>query len=145
MTTVFADGEPVDPQKLRDLQTQITEIRSTAGSAYNLIATTINGATKNYTYHSQSNYIEFTNLSSGGAAKEKSAGIVWDQSKYENPVTVVSPVLDTASADVINVVVKSGTDFAPFISAYYKDSAAKPAALAKLRVNIVSVAKIIVT
>jgi len=140
LSEVFADGEPVDPQKLRGLQQQVNEIRATAGNAYNLISTTINGATRNFTFHHRSGVVEFKNMASGAEAKPASCGFTWDSSKYEDPVTVCTPKLDNPGANDIRVSVKG--DFSPEIQAWYKDGNAKtPAPFPLLRVNWISSAK----
>ena len=136
MVEVFADGEPVDPQKLRNLQSQINEVRATAGNAYNLISTTINGNTVNRTFHHRSGTVTFKSLASGKVSGPVSCGFTWDSSKYEDPVTVVTPVLDNPGIDTWAFSVSG--DFEPKIYAYYKDSATKPAAFSVIKVNWIS-------
>jgi len=135
---VFADGEPVDPQKLRSLQSQISEIRATAGNAYNLISTTVNGTTQNYTYHHRSGMISFKNLKSGSTV-EQTCGFTWDSSKYEDPVTVITPKLENPGADDIRVAVRG--EYEPRIQVYYKDGGTQNAAKPLLNVNFISSAK----
>lgn len=142
MAEVFADGEPVDPQKLRNLQSQINEIRATAGNAYNLISTTVNGATKNYTYHHVSGVAEIKGLKSG-SENEISCGFTWDSSKYEDPVTVATPKLENPGSDTIKVAIKG--EFEPRIQVYYKDGGTTGAAFPLLRINWISSAKYKVT
>jgi hypothetical protein len=139
MAEVFADGEPVDPQKLRNLQSQINEIRATAGNAYNLISTTVSGNTVNRTFHHRSGFIVMKNLASGKVTGPVSCGFTWDSSKYEEPVTVVTPILESPGTDTWSFSV-SGT-FEPKIYAYYKDSASKPAAFPSITINWVSSAR----
>jgi hypothetical protein len=141
VSDVFADGEPVDPQKLRALQQQVNEIRATAGNAYNLISTTINGSTKNFTFHHRSGFVEFKNLTSGKAdGYEISCGFTWDSSKYEDPVTVCTPKLNNPGANDIRVSVQG--EFEPKIQVWYKDGNTKaPAPFPLLRVNWISSAK----
>lgn len=138
MAEVFADGEPVDPQKLRALQSQINEIRATAGNAYNLISTTVNGNTENFTYHHRSGMVSFKNIKSGSSI-ESSCGFTWDSSKYEDPVTVVTPKLDNPGNDDIRVAIKG--EYEPRIQVYYKDGGKTGAAFPLLNVNFISSAK----
>ena len=138
MAEVFADGEPVDPQKLRNLQSQINEVRATAGNAYNLISTTVNGSTKNYTFHTRSGVSEIKSVKSGDT-REVSCGFTWDSSKYEDPVTVATIQYDSPGSDDIRLAIKG--EFEPRILVYYKDGNSKPAALSLLRINWISSAK----
>lgn len=139
MAEVFADGEPVDPQKLRNLQAQVNEIRATAGNAYNLISTTINGATRNFTFHHRSGVAEIKNIASGATDREVSCGFTWDASKYEDPVTVATIKYENPGADDIRLAIKG--DYEPRIQVYYKDGNSKPAPLSSLRINWISSAK----
>jgi hypothetical protein len=141
VTETFADGEPVDPQKLRSLQTQINEIRATAGNAYNLISTTVNGSTVNTTFHHRSGFVELKNLISGKET-EISCGFTWDSTKYEDPVTVATPKLESPGADDVRIAIKG--EYEPRIQVYYKDGGGNlPKSL--LRVNWISSAKYKVT
>ena len=140
MAEVFADGEPVDPQKLRNLQAQINEVRATAGNAYNLISTTVNGSTKNYTFHTRSGVAEIKNIKSGDTEREVSCGFTWDSSKYEEPVTVATIKYENPGADDIRLAIKG--EFEPKIQVYYKDGNTKtPGALSLLRINWISSAR----
>lgn len=136
---VFADGEPVDPQKLRYLQNQINEVRATAGNAYNLISTTINGNLVNRTYHHRSGTVTFKNLASGKNSTPASCGFTWDSSKYEDPVTVVTPVKDDLGSGNDQWIFAVIGDYEPKVVVYYKDGASKPLAYpGPLKVNWIS-------
>lgn len=89
MAETFADGEPVDPQKLRNLQSQITEVKATAGAAYNLISTTANGQTTSSVFHTRSGELDFENVKSGSLRTE-GLDFAWDSTVYRNPVTVAT-------------------------------------------------------
>ena len=58
MTVVFQDGEPVDPKKLQDLQTQIDSIKLKSDESYNLSTSTANSVTQLAVMHGKVNSIE---------------------------------------------------------------------------------------
>lgn len=60
-TAVFADGEPVDPDKLRNLQLQINDIKQQAADAYSLSQATANDITVLRVMHVQGGQIKFPN------------------------------------------------------------------------------------
>jgi hypothetical protein len=116
MAETFADGEPVDPQKLRNLQSQITEIKATAGAAYNLISTTANGQTTNSVFHTRSGEIDFENVKSGSLSTQ-GLDFAWDSTVYKNPVTVATAKISDPKTHEVRVAVKGA--FAPVVNIYY--------------------------
>lgn len=117
MAETFADGEPVDPQKLRNLQSQITEIKATAGAAYNLISTTANGQTTSSVFHTRSGSIDFENVKSGSLRTE-GLDFAWDSTVYKKPVTVATAKIQDPKANEVRIGVKG--EFAPVINIYYE-------------------------
>jgi hypothetical protein len=137
---VFADGEPVDPQKLRSLQEQITKLEGTAGAAFNLISTTVGGSTKEIAFHCQSNVVPIkgvTHTKNGTV----STGIYWDSNVYEKPATISIPMLSSANKNIYNIVVQSGSEFAPILNVYWEDSSGKKAAMPETILHVISVAR----
>lgn len=138
MAETFADGEPVDPQKLRNLQSQITEIKATSGAAYNLISTTANGQTTNSVFHTRSGDINFENVKSGTMLTQ-GLDFAWDTSVYKNPITVATAKISDPKANEVRVSVKGA--FAPIICIYYSG---KPDPKSLITVNWISAAEKII-
>lgn len=141
MAETFADGEPVDPQKLRSLQEQISEIKATAGAAYNLISTTVNGQTTASVFHTRSGYLDFQNVQSG-SVKSEGLDFTWDSTQYKNPITVATVKLSDPKNDEVRVAVKG--EFAPIINFYYYNATNKTKVMPLIRVNWISSAEKIV-
>ena len=138
MAETFADGEPVDPQKLRNIQSQITEIKATAGAAYNLISTTANGQTTNSVFHTRSGEIDFENVKSGSLVN-LGLDFAWDSTVYKNPVTVATAKIQDPKANEVRVSVKGS--FAPVIYIYYEG---KPSPKPLITINWISSAEKII-
>jgi len=138
MAETFADGEPVDPQKLRNLQSQITEIKATAGAAYNLISTTANGQTTNSVFHTRSGEIDFENVKSGSVLT-LGLDFAWDSTVYKNPVTVATARISDPKANEVRVGIKG--IFAPIVCIYYSG---KPDPKPLITVNWISSAEKII-
>ena len=67
MTVTFQDGEPVDPKKLQDLQSQIDEIKKDTAKAYSLSQQTAEGLSKIVTYEMKAGVAVFENGLKKGA------------------------------------------------------------------------------
>lgn len=118
MSVVFADGEPVDPYKLRKLQDQITEVTAVAGNAYNLISTTVNGNTTSSVFHSRGGTLEFDKIAKD-SLNEKSCGFSWDSTLYKRAFTVATPRIGNPKETIVRVSVTSGTGgFSPTVHVY---------------------------
>jgi hypothetical protein len=66
MTVVFQDGEPVDPKKLEDLQTQIDAILLKTNQSYDLSTTTANSISQLSVMHLKAGVVTFeTGLKAG--------------------------------------------------------------------------------
>jgi hypothetical protein len=71
-TEVFQDGEPVDPDKLRNLQNQINDIKQTSADAYSLSKATANDITVLKVMHVHAGQVKFPNgLKKGGDNKQE--------------------------------------------------------------------------
>lgn len=68
-TEVFADGEPVDPTKLRSLQSQINAIKKTADTSYALSQSTANDITILKVMHIAAGQVKFPSLKKSGINK----------------------------------------------------------------------------
>jgi hypothetical protein len=92
MTVVFEDGEPVDPQKLRDLQAQIDAIKLTANESYDLSQTTANSVTTLSVMHLRADSVSFENgLKKGPNSID--IDLTWGPN-YEALYTVATPRID---------------------------------------------------
>ena len=140
MVSTFADGEPVDPQKLRDLQAQISEIKAISGNAYNLISTTVNGVKQESVIHTVSGVIEIENVKSGSEGNV-STGHTWNASDYTDFVTVATPKLQSPKTDEVRVSIKG--EQSPIVHYYFKSSTGTTKEL--LRINWISTAKRIIS
>ena len=71
-TAVFADGEPVDPDKLRNLQNKINDIKQQSDDAYRLSQATANDITILKVMHVHPGQVKFPNgLTKGANNKEE--------------------------------------------------------------------------
>lgn len=98
---IFADGEPVDPIKLQNLQTQISAISSQAEDAYSISTRTRDNVNDNVLYHIRAGSVTLPKGSGPGLIK---GGIEiptrWSEA-YTNVYTVITPRLsDPTSYDI---------------------------------------------
>lgn len=61
MTVTFQDGEPVDPKKLQDLQSQIDDLKKQSTDAYSLSQTTADGLSKLVNFQIKAGVAPFEN------------------------------------------------------------------------------------
>jgi hypothetical protein len=92
LTVVFQDGEPVDPKKLQDLQTQIDAIQLKTDESYNLSTTTANSVTQLAVMHLKAGVVTFENGLPGGKVSSLEIDLGWG-ADYEVAYVVATPRL----------------------------------------------------
>jgi hypothetical protein len=90
MTVVFQDGEPVDPKKLQDLQTQIDAISLKANESYNLSTSTANSVSSLSVMHLKADVVSFETGLPGGKVSSIDIDLGWG-SEYEIAYVVATP------------------------------------------------------
>jgi len=90
MTVTFQDGEPVDPKKLQDLQTQIDNIKLQSDESYNLSKTTANSITTLAVMHLKAGVVTFENGLTGGKVTPIDIDLDWGPD-YEIAYVVATP------------------------------------------------------
>lgn len=90
MTVSFQDGEPVDPKKLQDLQTQIDSIKLQSDETYNLSKTTANSITTLAVMHLKAGVVTFENGLTGGKVTPIDIDLDWGPD-YEIAYVVATP------------------------------------------------------
>jgi hypothetical protein len=88
MSETFADGEPVDPQKLRKMQVDISNLLSTANDAYSLSKATAKDVNVLNITHIKALRIDFENGLNPGYNEEK---IIVDFNGYTDVFITASP------------------------------------------------------
>lgn len=95
---IFADGEPVDPIKLQNLQTQISAISLQASDAYSISTSTRDNVNDNVLYHIRAGSVTLPKGSGPGLIK---GGIEiptrWS-AEYTNVYTVITPRLSNPTS-----------------------------------------------
>ncbi len=135
MAEVFRDGEPVDPQKLRSLQQQITELSATANNAFDLANRTSDGTTETFQYITRADNITFENLKNGTKYDQ---GI--DLGFIDGDVVYTTATARYSKPEYYNVNVSiSGSRLSPTINVSQTNSGKKT--MEKLSVDYISVAK----
>ncbi len=94
---IFADGEPVDPIKLQNLQTQISEISLKASDAYSISTSTRDNVNDNVLYHIRAGRVILPKGTLPGAASPINIPTRWDAA-YTNVYTVITPRLTNTKA-----------------------------------------------
>jgi hypothetical protein len=92
LTVTFQDGEPVDPKKLQDLQTQIDSIKLQSDETYNLSKTTANSITTLAVMHLKAGVVTFENGLTGGKVNTIEIELDWG-ADYEVAYVVATPRL----------------------------------------------------
>lgn len=92
MTVVFQDGEPVDPKKLQDLQTQIDAITLKTNESYNLSTTTANSVSQLSVMHLKAGVVTFENGLTGGKVNTIEIDLGWG-ADYETGYVTATPRL----------------------------------------------------
>jgi hypothetical protein len=92
MTVVFQDGEPVDPKKLQDLQTQIDAITLKTNESYNLSTTTANSVSQLSVMHLKAGVVTFENGLTGGKVNTIEIDLGWG-ADYETAYVTATPRL----------------------------------------------------
>jgi hypothetical protein len=92
LTVVFQDGEPVDPKKLQDLQTQIDDIKLKTDESYDLSTTTANSVTQLAVMHLKAGVVTFENGLVGGKVNTIEIDLGWG-ADYEVAYVVATPRL----------------------------------------------------
>lgn len=100
MTVVFQDGEPVDPKKLQDLQTQIDNIKLKSDESYNLSTTTANSVTSLAVMHLKAGVVTFENGLTGGKVNTIEIELGWG-ADYEVAYVVATPRLQDPKTNSI--------------------------------------------
>jgi hypothetical protein len=88
MSEVFADGEPVDPQKLRQMQADINAIRLQSDQTYQLTKTTADDVVALSITHTQGYRVDFENGLKPGLNTED---IILDFSGYTDVYLTATP------------------------------------------------------
>lgn len=88
MSEVFADGEPVDPQKLRQMQADINAIRLQSDQTYNLSKTTADDVVAPSVTHAKGYRVDFENGLKPGLNTED---IVMDWNGYTDVFLTATP------------------------------------------------------
>jgi len=135
MAEVFRDGEPVDPQKLRNLQQQITDVQAVAGSAFNLANKNSDGTTETFQFITRSDTITFENLKNGSILSEAvELGFV----QGDLVITVATPRYSKPNFYKVNVSL-SGPRLSPTINVSQTNVDKKT--MEKLVIDYISVGK----
>ena len=100
MTVVFQDGEPVDPKKLQDLQTQIDAIQLKTDESYNLSTSTANSVTQLAVMHLKAGVVTFENGLTGGKVNSIEIELGWG-ADYEVAYVVATPRLQDPKTNSI--------------------------------------------
>lgn len=90
MTVTFQDGEPVDPKKLQDLQTQIDSIKLQSDETYNLSKTTASSITQSTRMHLEAGVVTFETGLPGGKVSSIDIDLGWG-AEYEIAYVVATP------------------------------------------------------
>lgn len=109
MTVTFADGEPVDPKKLQDLQTQIDQIKLQSDESYNLSTTTANSVTKLSVMHLNADVAVFENGLVGGKVNTIEIELGWG-ADYEVAYVVATPRLQDPKTNNIRWSISGNKD-----------------------------------
>ncbi len=88
MTVTFQDGEPVDPKKLQDLQTQIDDILLKSTEAYDLSKTTAEDVTVLSVMHLRAGTVEFENGLTAGFNNSINIDTDWGPNYVASYLTV---------------------------------------------------------
>ena len=94
---IFADGEPVDPIKLQNLQTQISEISLKTEDAYSISTSTRDNLNDNVLYHIRAGSVTLPKGTKPGKASPIPIPTRWSE-VYTNVYTVITPRLSNPSA-----------------------------------------------
>jgi hypothetical protein len=100
LTVVFQDGEPVDPKKLQDLQTQIDAIQLKTDESYNLSTSTANSVTQLAVMHLKAGVVTFENGLTGGKVNSIEIELGWG-ADYEVAYVVATPRLQDPKTNSI--------------------------------------------
>lgn len=136
MAEVFADGEPVDPQKIRALQVQILEVQKQANTAFTLSSRTIDSGSQQYVYHTQAGVESFNNVKGSAEPQTGQIELAWG-SDYDQVYTVATPRLKNPKLDIR--VTFTGDIRQPTMVVYYNATSDKK--IETLNVHWVSVAR----
>lgn len=136
MAEVFADGEPVDPQKIRALQDQILEVQKQANTAFTLSSRTIESGSQQYVYHTQAGVESFNNVKGSAEPQTGQIELAWG-SDYDQVYTVATPRLKNPKLDIR--VTFTGDIRQPTMVVYYNATSDKK--IETLNVHWVSVAR----
>lgn len=90
MTVVFQDGEPVDPKKLQDLQTQIDAITLKTNESYNLSTSTANSVNQLSVMHLRGGVVDFETGLPAGKVQQLPIDLGWG-ADYETAYVVATP------------------------------------------------------
>ena len=99
MVSTFNDGEPIDPKKLEDLQTQITNLQNES-AVQKVITGNLSSSLRSITYHSQSGVVEVNPIVKGHTSAPVDIPVEWntdyDKATIRTVVTLRSnaPKLD---------------------------------------------------
>jgi hypothetical protein len=100
LTVTFQDGEPVDPKKLQDLQTQIDAIKIQSNESYNLSTTTANSITTLAVMHLKAGVVTFENGLVGGKVNTIEIDLGWG-ADYKVAYVVATPRLQDPKTNSI--------------------------------------------
>ncbi len=109
MTVTFQDGEPVDPKKLQDLQTQIDNIKLKSDESYNLSTTTANSVTQLAVMHLKAGVVTFENGLTGGKVNSIEIELGWG-ADYEVAYVVATPRLQDPKTNNIRWSISGNKD-----------------------------------
>ena len=109
MTVTFQDGEPVDPKKLQDLQTQIDQIKLQSDESYNLSTTTANSVTKLSVMHLSAGVVTFESGLTGGKVNTMEIDLGWG-ADYEVAYVVATPRLQDPKTNNIRWSISGNKD-----------------------------------
>jgi hypothetical protein len=90
MGETFADGEPVDPKKLENLQNQIDAIKMRSDESYDLSKATAGDVSKLAVMHLRAGFVSFDNGIGKGKSNSRNIPLAWEP-EYEAVFVVATP------------------------------------------------------
>ena len=111
MVETFADGEPVDPKKLENLQNQIDDIKLKSDESYNLSKSTAGDVSKLAVMHLRAGVVSFDNgIGKGKPNLTRNIPLAWEP-EYEAVFVVATPRFQDPSTknDIIYSITGTGT------------------------------------
>ena len=123
MVSTFNDGEPIDPKKLEDLQTQITNLQNE--SAVQKVTTgNLSSSLRLITYHSQSGVVEINPIVKGKTSAPEPIPVEWSTDYDKSTIRTVVTLRSNAPKLDIRYSI-SGKNYDPTLVVYANENTSK--------------------